>query len=691
MKSKNDKQKKGKGKKKVEDNSSLFSYMPSEEQIYEIKSSFTKKNIILFCIISSIFLMIFFQYQYERKHQIGYTSDEDSTEEDYYQILGLEPGTDIFTIRKQYKKLAKIWHPDKHPDCKICKEKFAKITDAHEELLKIALAGSYGGGKNNLFTSHPIELTSNNYHRLVEKSLDFWVIFVYEQKRINDGFLEQVASIYNDVALRYQSIIKFGVIDIIKQESLLTYLPYKFPILPSIFTHLTGEENELYQNIDSINSNNLIKFIEDSYASTVHLVQTKQINNFYKTKNTIKPISNSNININRDLDVKFFILSPKNYIDLVVKDFNKRYRDECQIYQNDLGYYDDAMKIFQPPRNQKVYISFNDINKDDNTTYINKILPIPISFRKKDDMTQKLQNAFEIGKKLMMPMIYRNTYLKHCSKKVELISNTDYDDSDEDEYDEDDAEYRIRSKISSALEEDDKNILDLCVIELRDSNDYKLPENNEINKAIYKSLLHNFKQSLSKSKLANKKSSKNGDGKDEYSISINYGYVELKKNPYLMKLYKDYLSTKEKNDDYVNLKGKKFLIINHSNEKFVFKSFTEAKKALHFLYNLDDLDFYEDISFSFEYFNDYDIKDISSLFNEQKIFSIKQILFMSIYAQSQVSYVIMFGIIFLSGVYVLKYDSKKSFVSFYIIFNYFSGLQLMLLEQVCYFILFILE
>ena len=173
MKSKNDKQKKGKGKKKVEDNSSLFSYMPSEEQIYEIKSSFTKKNIILFCILSSIFLMIFFQYQYERKHQIGYTSDEDSTEEDYYQILGLEPGTDIFTIRKQYKKLAKIWHPDKHPDCKICKEKFAKITDAHEELLKIALAGSYGGGKNNLFTSHPIELTSNNYHRLVEKSLDF--------------------------------------------------------------------------------------------------------------------------------------------------------------------------------------------------------------------------------------------------------------------------------------------------------------------------------------------------------------------------------------------------------------------------------------------------------------------------------------------------------------------------------------
>ena len=130
MKSKNDKQKKGKGKKKVEDNSSLFSYMPSEEQIYEIKSSFTKKNIILFCIISSIFLMIFFQYQYERKHQIGYTSDEDSTEEDYYQILGLEPGTDIFTIRKQYKKLAKIWHPDKHPDCKICKEKFAKIPSA---------------------------------------------------------------------------------------------------------------------------------------------------------------------------------------------------------------------------------------------------------------------------------------------------------------------------------------------------------------------------------------------------------------------------------------------------------------------------------------------------------------------------------------------------------------------------------
>ena len=632
---------KGKNKKK-EDSSSIYSYMPSEEQIYEIKSSF-KKNITLFCIILSIFLMIFFQYKYERKHQIGISSDDASSEDDYYAVLGLEPGADIVTIRKQYKKLAKIWQPDKHPDCKVCKEKFAKITTAHEQLVKMAVDDSYGN-KNSLFTTHPIELTTKNYHRLVEKSTDFWVIFVYEKKRVNDGFLEQVASYYNEVASRYQSIIKFGVIDVIRQENLLTYLPYKFPILPSIYTHLTGEENELYQNIDNINTNNLIKFIEDSYVSTVHLVQTKDINKFYANKDKISSLS---YDIRKDLDVKFFILSPKNYIDLVVKDFNKRYRDECEIYQNDLGFYDDALKTFDPKKNHKVFLSYNDINKDDksNSTSVKKIIPLPVSFKKNDDMTIKLQRSFEIGKKIMLPMIYKNNYLKHCTKKIEMITNAyeEYDDEDEEE-----------QKPQKNYNEEESNILDLCVIELRESDDEKLNENKEMNTAIYKALIHNLKNSLKK-----KKTKKND--KDEYGISMNYGYVDMKKNTNIMKLYKDYLSSKEKSEDYVNLKGKKFLIINHSNEKFVFKSFTEAKKLQHFLYNLDDLDFYEDISFSFEYFNDYDIKDISSLFNEQKIFSIKQILFMSIYAQTQVSYLIMFALIFLSGVYVLKYDSKQSF------------------------------
>ena len=129
---------------------SISDFIPSEETIYEIKSSLTTRNIIFTTIIVSLILMIFFQYKYEKKTYIGYSEDE-SKEEDYYTTLGLEPGVDLYTIRKQYKKLAKIWHPDKHPNCETCKEKFAKITTAHEELIKQHTEG--GSDKNSIFTS----------------------------------------------------------------------------------------------------------------------------------------------------------------------------------------------------------------------------------------------------------------------------------------------------------------------------------------------------------------------------------------------------------------------------------------------------------------------------------------------------------------------------------------------------------
>ena len=624
---------------------SISDFIPSEETIYEIKSSLTTRNIIFTTIIVSLILMIFFQYKYEKKTYIGYSEDE-SSDEDYYTTLGLEPGVDLYTIRKQYKKLAKIWHPDKHPNCETCKEKFAKITTAHEELIKQHTEG--GNDKNSIFTSHPIRLTSKNYHQLVEKSNDFWLIFVYEKARMR-AYSQKYTAIFDEVVTKYQSIIKFGVIDVIKEEKLLTYLPFKFPILPNIYTHFAGHENELYQQIHSLSYLNLIKFMEDSFKSEVKLVTVSTLKKIVNDKGKQHNfISTKNNFIQRNLNAKIILLSPKNYINIVVKDFNKRYETNCEIYQNDLGYYDDAVNLFNDNYNRKMFISFNDYNNTLNSLTQN-IIPIPVSYKPNaEDIASRLQISFELVKKLMMPKISKNNYIKHCTNKLDILNYMSLNGDDND-------------KTSNAYKEDDddKTSIDLCVIELKGAND-KINNENELNKEMFISIINNFKKNIKRAELSPSKR-KEHNINDEYHINVNYGYVELKQNKKLLKFYNDYLTSKEQsNDNNPHDNSKMYLIINHSHEKFSFKSFNDANTLKDYFNNLNDPDFYEDISIGFDYFNTYDIRDISNLFNEEKIFSILQILIMSIYAQTQVTCITLFVMIFFTVMYILKYSSTKA-------------------------------
>ena len=52
----------------------------------------------------------------------------------YYDILGVSPTATDDEIRKNYKRLAKKYHPDLHPDDKESEEKFKDINEAYEVL-----------------------------------------------------------------------------------------------------------------------------------------------------------------------------------------------------------------------------------------------------------------------------------------------------------------------------------------------------------------------------------------------------------------------------------------------------------------------------------------------------------------------------------------------------------------------------
>ena len=52
----------------------------------------------------------------------------------YYDILGVQRNATPDQIKSAYRKLAKQYHPDFHPDDKTCAEKFKEINEANEVL-----------------------------------------------------------------------------------------------------------------------------------------------------------------------------------------------------------------------------------------------------------------------------------------------------------------------------------------------------------------------------------------------------------------------------------------------------------------------------------------------------------------------------------------------------------------------------
>ena len=633
------KSKKNKGQKKQEKRKFIdIDYIDKE---YTEITSKVKENIFLVCIFILVFLMVFFQYKYEYKESMGLNEIK---EKQYYSVLGLEEGSSLEEVRAAYKKLVRVWHPDKHLNCKSCKEKFNQITDAYEHIIKTFEEGD----KRSIFENSPIILNTNNYHRLVDSSQDFWLIFVYHGKQI-DYMTQRIASVYNEINKQLKGTIKFGVIDVGREEQLLIFLPYKFPILPSIYTY-DGRNgfNEIYQGIDHINEINLFNFIENCYSTNIKLLGINQINNFVNRIKEEKNFEKNIDNINKNIDLNLFIISSKHFIDLTAKDFQRRYENEIIIYQNALGTYDDTIKKFseinKDNEKYRIFVSYNKLNKNKKLQRI--ISPINIEIDYIEKTNKQFIKSFEIVKKLIIPKIHRSNFLSHCKSVYENVNYKGEHGLDE-----------IKEK------------RDICIIELFDENnlfydkdkknndDIKLDE--EANSYIYDYILKNFETENEENK-----------NKNYNFININLASAALNKNKKLKEFIIEFEKRKNSIEDISDLKDKlytkRFLVIDVNNHQFVLKKYNKnnIEKFKSFLERINTEEALEDMSLGYEYFTEYiDLEETSFLFDEIKIFSFKNIISQSIYCQTKPRYLIVWILVFFTFLFLFKNSWTNSLTS----------------------------
>ncbi len=62
-----------------------------------------------------------------------------------YSVLGVSPSATDDEIKKAYRKLAKQYHPDIHPDRAFAEKKMAEINTAYDEILKQRQGKTTGG------------------------------------------------------------------------------------------------------------------------------------------------------------------------------------------------------------------------------------------------------------------------------------------------------------------------------------------------------------------------------------------------------------------------------------------------------------------------------------------------------------------------------------------------------------------
>jgi curved DNA-binding protein CbpA len=115
----------------------------------------------------------------------------------YYEILGLTSTANVQEIKVAYRKLAKIYHPDKNPDNKQSEEKFKLIKEAYE-----VLSDPFKKRKHDATLEYHLKLKTNtvttkkrkNYSGISEEELKRRQYYQQNYSKQNHNYKKQNAT-----------------------------------------------------------------------------------------------------------------------------------------------------------------------------------------------------------------------------------------------------------------------------------------------------------------------------------------------------------------------------------------------------------------------------------------------------------------------------------------------------------------
>ena len=161
---------------------------------------------------------------------------ETDSDADYYEILGITHAASMKEIKRAYRNKVLEVHPDHHPNCSDCQEKFIVSTKAYETLIddeKRKIYDQTRGSYEPILSDHSVSLTSFNYHKLVSESPHVWVIQVFDDL---DGNSRYFGTHWDTVAGSdlSQIGIKFGRVNIRRDKAVLPLLPMRAKMFPTV-------------------------------------------------------------------------------------------------------------------------------------------------------------------------------------------------------------------------------------------------------------------------------------------------------------------------------------------------------------------------------------------------------------------------------------------------------------------------
>ena len=159
------------------------------------------------------------------------------SDSDYYEILGIPHAASMRDIKKAYRDKVLEIHPDHHPECSDCQERFIASTKAYNTLVNTDQRKVYDesrGSYDPILSDFSVSLTWFNYEKLVVESSAVWVIQVYDDL---DASSKHFAQQWDGVAgsdLTDLGGIKFGRVNARRDRDLLSRLPMRTRTYPTV-------------------------------------------------------------------------------------------------------------------------------------------------------------------------------------------------------------------------------------------------------------------------------------------------------------------------------------------------------------------------------------------------------------------------------------------------------------------------